>query len=223
MPDTVSEESSNNSRVNKFNKDMADYNKTQHENKLNFNKECLESSDYVTSESGQISRDISIKDIELMSKNVNESENHAQYIYDAYHDEINHAYAVVKESINVYRNMEIRALTETCRVNKNINIDAEKSEILAKYDELEKNNFTENGMLKGELRSCIYIRDVNLRGLDETDQDSVSIYEAGLNHEKRKVQDSNDNVEEGSSRKRFKQDSSDIEAEYDPFDPFSDE
>jgi len=101
---------------NRFNRDKANTAKEYHDNKEKFNKDCMATSDFVTSQSGRIVRDLDVKDVERMAEEIHKAKkNNAQEIYDAFHDEINTVYAIVKESINVERRDELNMLDQEKR------------------------------------------------------------------------------------------------------------
>lgn len=180
MPDTMSQRSDYDHDVNDYNEAMANYNKKQHDNKDKANEESLTISDFVTSTSGKVYKDIDVEDVKEMAKFVNEAEANHQEAYDAFHDEINTVYAIVKESIGMDRSIEVRALREKSRADQNIDFEEENKKILEKYAQLDESNLSSNGILKGELRHSVTRNDVVLRGMDETNEDSVYAYEDEL-------------------------------------------
>ena len=139
VPDTISQPDEDTFDRNKYSRDLADNVRTFHEDREKFNKECLKVSDYVTSESGRMVRDIDTDDVKKMATAVNNAEKDAQNTYDTYHNEIITVYGIVREGINTDRRAEL-SLLEDRRVlfNENVDDEKEKEAIVAKYNEEKK-------------------------------------------------------------------------------------
>ena len=124
-----------------------------HDERENYHKRCINSSDFVTSKSGTIHLDVNTENIREMVdviKMVEKKE--AQRLYDDLNDELNTVYGIVKETINTDRRIELNMLEENKRVNDDINIEEEKKQIEDRYKELNEYNLRNVGRLKGELR-----------------------------------------------------------------------
>ena len=240
-PDTVSD-----SEENTLNKAMATTAKSRHDKEeafLNQNKD-VESNIFLSSKSGKLVRDLTSSDVEYMAESINKLEGDAQGAYDTCHDQINTAYAVVKESILDDKAVEMNHLE--ARLSDQDKLAKEKQKVEDKYRELEQENLAESNRFKGELRAGVTRQDVKLRGMDESNKESVDLYESELKQTYTKGASGGSSVtslethnplDQGSkpdnntsrinesqpSSSRIVQDSRDVVAEYDPFDPYCEE
>lgn len=164
-----------------FNKDLAKKATLHHDERENFHKKCISCSDFVTSKSGTIYPNVNTENIREMVDLIKiANKKAAQGLYDDLNDELNTVYAIIKENINSDRRRKLDMLEENKRVNDDINIEEEKKQIEDRYKELNEDNLRNVGRLKGELRGPLLGGDIELRGMDENDKDSVELFEEAL-------------------------------------------
>lgn len=120
-----------------------------------------------------------------MAEQIDKATSNRQELYDLYHNEINTVYALVKEGINTDRRGELSSLEQHNRGKAIPNVEQEKEQIVDKYKELDEENLRNCGELKGELRSLVNREGLELRGVDETSEDAVTVYEESLKYVKK--------------------------------------
>lgn len=234
VPDTVSEGSEYSPGRNTKLKMIAVLAKFTHDVIDEHQKDCLEESDLLRRESGQVHQDISEFDLYKMGEKVNSSGVEGQKHYDFFLDEIEKAHDIVKEAAKLDKMSELSSLRALCILDKEKNLDEEEKKINDFYERKDNLNLEHNQRCREGLRLFVDRTDIDLRELDERGEDSENRPEnspkISESSNKRKNEDLG---EEESSNKRFKQDSSDttshrqnssdVTSDCEPYDIYSDE
>lgn len=200
-----SNNSSNNSSISRT-PDLISSNNSE-----TYNEESSKSSKFIKSDSGQLVRDISVADITHATEKIDmiDDKKKAQETYDDVHDKINIAYVVTKDRIIKEKDDEVNSLKEKLNFygkyskEERIIVEEEYEKgrkiIEEKYQEQQVENLNYSSSLKGDLRANIGRDDLILRGLDETNEESVENFEEELERYKNNPSSNNPSSNDSSS------------------------